>query len=357
MRRFYAALALVATLFSGTASADLLFIESFDHLTTSTITRKWSSGLNTSIGTGGQNGTNAWRSTNYDNRRLGVTLSPSTTTGVVGFALNLVSTPPTLASIFNVQDTAGARQLSLSMNSAGTFTIRRGGYNGTVLTTASTSLSISTYNYIEWKFHIDNAGSTSLRINGVEVATYTGDTQNTANNNWGPVQLGPNSEDFGSGFYADDLYVLDSNGSTNNNFLGPIRIKAIYADGAGNSTDFTPSAGSNFQNVDEATVDDDTTYNSETTTGDHDTYTFGAVGLTGTVLGVQVNLHARSAGVGGELIRPTIRIGSTDYNGTSRAVTTSYSNYRQLFQVSPATSTAWTIAEIDGAEFGVELVP
>jgi hypothetical protein len=130
----------------------------------------------------------------------------------------------------------------------------------------------------------------------------------------------------------------------------------ILPDGAGNSTDFTPSAGSNFQNVDETSTDSDTTYNSETTAGDHDTYTYAAVGLTGNVRAIQTNLVVRSTGAGAETLRPKIRISGTDYSGTTVGCTTSYLDKMEVFETSPATAVVWTVSEIDGAEFGIELV-
>jgi hypothetical protein len=63
----------------------------------------------------------------------------------------------------------------------------------------------------------------------------------------------------------------------------------------------------------------------------------------------------KSAGSGGEFIRPKMRIAGTDYAGSTATINTSYSDSRQIIPQSPATSSAWTTTEIDAAEFGIEV--
>jgi hypothetical protein len=366
--RIIAATLLLTIGASKPAAADLLFVDSFDHYATAETLQKWTTrttgGASGSmvIAANGRNATNSMRMQSgagfSGGPQVVKSLSPGSATVILGFAVTFSANPVATATFASVRD-GSTDQLSLTMKTDGNIELRRGTSGGTLLATGTSALSTGTYYYIELKALIANSGTYEVRVNGVSAFSGSADTQNTANASWSQIALGRNVGAGASGgnWDYDDLYVADSTGSTNNDLLGAIRVKTILPDGAGNSTDFTPSAGSNFQNVDEASTDGDTTYNSETATGDHDTYTYGSVGFTGTVLGVQTNLLVRSAGVGGETIRPKIRIGSTDYNGTSVAITTSYLDYLEIFGLSPATSSAWTIAEIDGAEFGIELLP
>lgn len=337
----------------------ILFLDGFDHYATADGAQKYSS-FSCTIGSGnGRNSTNAAAGSDHaDTRALTRTLSPGNDTVIIGFAHNFTSSFPSASARFiRIKDSGGAVQFTFSWSTSGTILAHRGDFV-TLLGTSSAGVSIGSFFYVEFKVAIhDSTGTVHVRINGTEVLALTGqDTKATATAGWASVEIGAFADAFNGPFAIDDLYIADGSGSANNDFLGPIRVKTIFPDGAGNSTDFTPSAGLNYQNVDEASTDGDTTYNSEGTAGDHDTYTFGAVGVTGTVRGIQTNLMVRSDGAGSETIRPKIRIGLTDYSGTTVGITTSYTDSREVFQVSPATSTTWTVTEIDGAEFGIELV-
>lgn len=335
----------------------VLFSDSFDHYATAEITQKWTSTSGATITANGRNGTSALRINGAGGTgRVTKTVAPvSTTAGGVGFAYNINTLHDQSSNQYLVGiEESGTLHLGVQLLVSGLLAVYRG---TTLLGTSSSGLSAGSFYYIEFKFAIhDSTGTVDLKLNGTSVLSLTGqDTRNGGTGVWNVValELGVN---LGYDADYDDLVVWDTSGSVNNDFLGPIRIKAIYPDGAGNTTNFTPSAGSNFQNVDEASTDGDTTYNSEGTPGEFDLYTYGAVGVAGTVRFVQVNPMVRSDGAGSETVRPKIRIGSTNYDGTTVGVSTSYLDKLEVFNVSPATSTAWTVAEIDGAEFGEELV-
>lgn len=339
----------------------ILFMDGFDHYATADINTKWTSNSSVSIGSVGRNSTSGLEvSTGGTGFVLG-TLGTNTNDCIVGAAFKISSINRSQFEILSVGD-SGTIQVSLVYDN-GQLKAYRSTRSGTLLGTATGSISTGTYYYIELRTKIHNTtGTVDVYVNGSNVLSLTSqNTRSTSSNQWTGVYVGITESLGGFGasntLHYDDVYISDSSGSAPGNaVLGPVRAKVILPDGAGNSSDFTPSAGSNYQNVDEASQDGDTTYNSESTPGDHDTYTFGAVGLTGTVLAVQTNLMVRSDGAGSETIRPKIRIGLTDYNGTTVGVTTSYADSREVFALSPATSAAWTVTEIDGAEFGIELV-
>jgi hypothetical protein len=43
-------------------------------------------------------------------------------------------------------------------------------------------------------------------------------------------------------------------------------------------------------------------------------------------------------------------------DGTTVVLGASYAYYREITEINPLTSSAWTIADVNGAEFGVKLV-
>jgi len=337
-----------------------LFGDTFDGYATADILQKWDAMTGATIASNGRNSTNALNLSNFSTKFVRKTVTPSGTTGVAGAAVYIGTLPDFIATLFAVYDSAGTVQLTLAVNpTTGVLTVCRGAALGTTVATSSVGLSAAAYHYVEFKWTIHNStGAVEVRINNTTVATASGiDTQNSALTNWTTFQVGASIFDAtGADIRIDDLYLLDGSGSDNNTFLGPVRGVRTLPDGAGNSTDFTPSAGSNFQNVDDASQDGDSTYNSETTPGDHDTYTFGALGVTGVVKMVQINMVVRSDGGGAETIASMLRIGGTDYQGTTQGVSTSYLDKRQVYDISPATSVPFTLSELDGAEVGQKLV-
>lgn len=341
----------------------VIFVDSFDHYDDAEILQKWTNTINLpTIVTGGRNDTNCLRCPTVANgvsNYLVYKSYPDVATIVFGVAVN----PSTL----NIADSGqcggfqyndGTQQVSWKITTGGSIQVYRGNL-ATLIGTSTSCVVAGAWTYLEFKVTIDNsAGVVIIRANGVEVLNLSGaDTLNgTAAATTGIVWVGVStSSGSGAVLLVDDVYIANTT-APNDDFLGPGRAMALFPDGAGNSSDFTPSAGSNYQNVDEASTDGDTTYNSETTAGNHDTYTYAAMGVTGVVKAVQTNLVVRSDGGGAETIAPMIRIGGVDYQGTTAAVTTSYLDNREVFNVSPATAAAWTVSEIDGAEFGIKLV-
>jgi hypothetical protein len=231
--------------------------------------------------------------------------------------------------------------------------------NGTTLAeTSGLNMAANTWYYIEFKVVIHNStGSFEVRLNGVSKLSGSNvDTQNTGNATADRIELCGSNDGPNVDTYIDDLIIMDGTGSVNNAFLGDYGVKIIRPDGAGNYSQWTPSAGSNYQNVDETLVDDDTTYNSSGTAAQKDSYTFSAVGETGGVAGIILLATMRKDDAGSRTARQLTRVASTDYFGATESVLDSFQVHKQVQETNPNTAAAWTVSEIDGAEFGVELV-
>jgi hypothetical protein len=282
---------------------------------------------------------------------------PTADTYIAGFAYKQRGTSDSMSDtqIFAFRD-GSTEQVCLLVDTSKTSIYLTAG--GTTRWTQS--IKHGDWHYIEIKTTIHNStGSLYLKWDGEAVLSLTGiDTQVSGTAQITNFLLGGTGGSYRTPNCAfDDLYVCDTSGSNNNDFLGDVRVQSIFPTGAGNTTQWTPSAGNNYACVDDTTPNADTDYVSETTTGEKDTYAFGNVTPTsGTVKGVQVLIHNRKDDAGSRTIAPVYRPVSTDYDGTAVAVLDGYTYIREITEVSPATSAAWTIAEINGAEFGVKLV-
>jgi hypothetical protein len=330
----------------------LLFCDGFDHYTS--ITDKWNGGIANFYAGEGRFGTSAFRlgdSNASAVKNIGVNAS----TIIVGMSIRFTyfgTVDPFRVACFRDN---GAMQLGFYVSSSGFPVI----WAGSTLWTGTIPFVIGVTQYIEMKATIHNStGTVELRSQGVVLASLTGQNTRggTSNNYANEFHIGPAGQANHS-VYVDDLYVCDTAGSVNNDFLGDVRVQSIFPSGAGNTTQMTPSAGSNYTCVDETTPNGDTDYVSETAAGEKDTYAFGNLTPTsGTIKGVQVLINARKDDAGFRTIAPVYRPASTDYDGSTVNVGDSYVYYSEITEVSPETSSAWTIAEVNGAEFGVKLI-
>jgi hypothetical protein len=282
-------------------------------------------------------------------------------TWIVGAAVRFATLAASAnTSIFSFLDTTALTHVTVAITSAGQIRVLRNEANGTALGTGSTVLLPNTYYYIEAKITIsDTVGAVEVKIDGVtETITFvtgtstTQDTRNGGNATASIVTIGSDGNGGGSNWDYDDLYVNDGSGGVDDTYWGDIRVIGKTVDGAGNSAQFTPSAGSNYQNVDDATPNGDTDYNESSTVNHIDSMTTAALGYTGTVKGVQLQVYARKTDGGAGSIAPLWRISGTDYAGTGQACSVDYRYLAQRYRVSPATSSAFTVSEIDGAEIG-----
>ena len=331
----------------------LLFCDSFDHYTT--VLQKWTVMDTATISAGnGRNGTASLRFArmeHYARKTLGVNAQ----TLVVGIACRVSSILAGCLAIGFMD--AGLWQCEVRINALGQLTICR---NATVLATSANSLLINTYYYIEFKVYIhDAAGSAEIKVNGISWASVAGaDTKNTVNAYANQVQIGAGGG-VGSASIGDydDLYVCDNAGVVNNDYLGDVRVQAILPDGAGGNTEWDPSAGANWQCVDEVPPNEDVDYVYTSVAGERDSYTFvNLIPVAGSINAVVIYPRSRKDDAGARTVAPVVRIGGINYDGIGQAIGNSYAYYPQIYETSPATIAAWTIAEINGAEFGVKLV-
>lgn len=106
------------------------------------------------------------------------------------------------------------------------------------------------------------------------------------------------------------------------------------------------SAGSDYQCVDDATPSGDTDYICSETPNVIDTFTYPALGLTGTVLGAAPTSLARKDDAGTRSIREVVRVGGTNYpGGADLTLASTYVAYQQVWETNP-TGGAWTVSAV-----------
>jgi hypothetical protein len=290
------------------------------------------------------------------------------TTWIVGFALRGREPQELseLCSILSGSDTAD--QISLKLHKVGQNNYQIRVYRGaTLLTNTGTIIgSSSAFNYIEWKVTIHGStGSTEIKVNEVSATAGLVTGLNTANQGGTTGDRVRFSLLPDSGFTVDidDVYIAngDTTGGGLSDYAGDNVVETLKPTAEGNASGWTPSSG-----TDNAALIDDSDESDEDATyveapfdnlTDLNVCADTAV-INSTVCGVMVLTHARMTSAGTRNLRAKTRISSTNYSGTTIAVSnTTYEHKKQIWEKSPATASAWGIAEINGAEFGFESVP
>jgi hypothetical protein len=335
----------------------LRFTDSFDHYATADIAAKWTT--NTTAGvtitsTNARNGSCLRASGNPGGAAQLAKSLDNQVTWIVGFAYRQDALPGAARILVQFYDTA-VLHTDLRISTAGNLFFTR---NGTTIgATGTTAIGAGVWVYIEAKVTInDTTGVAACRINGaVELNGTALDTRNAGNLSANVISF------FGSNttysINLDDLYVCDGTGSVNNDYLGDIRVAALLPSGAGNTTQYTPSTGSNYQNVDDAAPDGDSTYNESSTTSQKDTFAMGNLPTTatGNVKGIQLLTYDRKTDAGSRTLRHVVRTNSTDYESADIAQIDTFKYNITTRDVNPNTTTAWTESEINGMEAGYKL--
>jgi len=341
----------------------LLGIDGFDHYGTSTaamLAGAWSSLSNTAPSTANpRNGTHALRlsSTNPQCRRA-ILQGVQSVIGL-GAAFRTVSLPTSNPIMLTTWATgANAAMCSLCVSSTGALEIRQGVFNSTLLASSDPVFTANEYNHIEAKYTFAGAsGAVEVKRNGVTVLDAT-------NINIGaaataaqfrielPTGHGVTSLD------VDDLYWWNDEGSFNNDFLGDRVVALLKPNQDTAESDWTRNAGSNdYEAIDDAAPDDDTTYVEATAPGDVSEYGLETLpSEVVTVTAVMTYAWAKKTDSGLGTIRTSLvssDIGSplapAVAAGEDHAIGENYGYHLDIFETDPATGALWTPSALNAA--------
>ena len=283
---------------------------------------------------------------------------------VVGFAIKLNS-PTASASegLIDFYEDSVSQEVQVSLRYTGDkrFRVDRSisGASNVVLGTSADQFDLHDgWHYLEFKALIhDSLGTYEVKLDEETILSGTG--ADTRNNNAEANEIKhihiQGIQVVNTGTFIDDLYVCDTTGTNNNDFLGDIEVTTIFPKGEGNLEEFTPSSGgSNYLFVDDNPPDDDTTYVESNTSGHKDSHDMDDVSSMTTILGVQLTEYARFL-TGSASIKHLSRVGGTNYIGSDKVLAGTYDFHMFIWEDDPDISSAWTISGLNAAEFGMEV--
>lgn len=334
----------------------ILFIDGFDYYPNSTPTDLEGRWVITGISTGSRYGTHV---TTRNGHGLAIRLGssallartfPSASTMHVAFAIKCGSTPSN-RNLFQFKNSTTYEWYCTWLSNGKLRIVGDGGAN---LGESTQVFNANTWYHIAIKTVFSNTvGSVELRVNGSatpDINITNADTSNSNNQAADSFQIQGDTVDF----FFDDLVIADDTGSQA--FLGDYDVYTIYPDGAGASAQFTPSAGSNWQNVDETPHDGDTTYNESLTVGHKDRFTMQDVPTdTDTIYAVQVGAFAKKTDTGARELNVLAYDGTTEGAGSDILIGTSYGWALGMFEDHPSGAAAWTESEVNSMEAGYEV--
>lgn len=297
----------------------------------------------------------------FDNVRKALTTARAT----VGMCsrLWLSSLPNSSANpcFFRFNDGANVVHVSIAVTSTGVIQAWRGTQffsTGTLLGSSSGPVVVANaWQHIEAKVLISaTVGTVEVRVNGVTVLNLT--NQNTANSadlTIAQVQLAASSrgdlatQDVTAHF--KDLVVWDTNGTSNNNFLGSVIVTSMLPDGDDTNT-WARSSGSVSNTLINESDPNDTNYISDAfpaAAKQVNTLSDLPSSVTSVKALMTLTRAANSDGGTGN-IKTGLVSGATSGLGADKALTSAYSYYFDVFELDPNTGTAWTPSTANAAK-------
>jgi len=252
---------------------------------------------------------------------------------------------------------ANTQQGQFGLNSDATIAVYRGAAE---VARSTRSMHAGVWYYVEFKHIIANAGGTlEVRVNEEVWVTFAGDTQATANAFANQIRM--HATIAGAQASWDDIYILDGTGAINNDYWGDTQVECLLPNGAGFYTELATLVGAatHWQAMNEVPPNDDTSYVADNVVGRRDTFTYTNLSLANcTIKGIQVLIRAREDVAGGVTIARMYRNAGVDNQGADTALNTTYHNWiREIMETDPIAIGAWTVANINAAEFGVRIRP
>lgn len=271
----------------------------------------------------------------------------------VGFGYKIGTSVTSRDIMIITSENGVTEQIVLRNDSGGNIYLDRGATN---LASYAAGLLAETWYYFEIEILFsDTVGTYDVYLNGGNVITGTGaDTRAVTGENSAAIKLQGGSS---SNRHYDDLVVIDGTGADQTTRIGPCFIETVIPDSDGTTVNFTPSAGSNWQNVDDGNApDDDSTYNSSSTATDKDLYGMAALtGSVGTVYAVMVRNYVRTVDAGTRGIKAVARSSVTEVDGTEDFIDQSYVYVDHIYENDPNGGGAWTESSVNAAEFGLKI--
>jgi len=215
------------------------------------------------------------------------------------------------------------------------------------------------WNFIEFYYSYGTTtGNSQVWLNGVEIASFTGNTANVGGNYINAIIYGFEQPSSIAAFfgYIDDLYIIDATQGSNTTRLGDCRIGTIVPASNASPNNGTPSSGAAYSCVNEAQYNTTNYVTLTNATGQEELYNMTALPSTPTtVFGMRVLAVTDKSDAGAAFIYPICVSSSVEADGSSQAVSTSWARQYSIIENDPHISAAWTASSIAVVQCGAKV--
>ncbi len=280
------------------------------------------------------------------------------------------------ACTFEFTDINNVSQVSFYVHTSGVISAWRGqpapsligygtdGVEGTLLgASLSPCVTAGAWTHLEFKINIhDSTGTVELRANGITKINLTGqDTKMTAETTvaqflWNNVYLYSPGSDANVPYHFKDFVVWDTAGSQNNDFLGSVAIIRLDPS-ADISFNWTPSSGTTGYNlIDEyLTVDDTDKITADSTPPASSVFALTNLPVDTTSVKALITVaRARKVDGGDANLQVNLISNGDTALGTDQPMTTAFTYWKSVSEISPDTAVAWTPAEVNATNVEVD---
>lgn len=285
----------------------------------------------------------------------------SGSTLIVGFALKWEGSQSgnvlSRTNLLICRTSAASNHWTIQIGQGGTIYILNAA--DTVVGVYPMAIQAGCWHYLEAKVSMLDSGTFNLKVDGeLVVSGLSGDFRSGTGNTSTIEQLSFRGNE--NNTYLSDIIVMDGSGATFNDYKGDMRYECSVPDADGGTIQWTPSASTNVSCIDDAlgAYNDDTDYISESTTDEDNLASHGTISGTNasSVYFAAVFALARSDGAGDKLALLAKSGATTSASPDLALIGTTSTAYRWrkgYFETDPNTAGAWSIANINSAEFGV----
>lgn len=303
--------------------------------------------------------------------------SPSTSAAIARIAVRFATLPtsgnPEIIGFWSAG--SALRRAYIRLNTSNNKLQLYSSMSGTQVGSDSDAITTGVWYILEiWATGDSTNATLKARLDGTEFASSSTETSGT----FDACYIGAAAAAATYDMYIDDWAINDTTGSSQNGYPGDGYIVHLKPNAAGDNNAWAKSSGSagdssNYQDVDETTPDDATTYLKRTSGRPIDDYNVedsstAGIGSSDTITLVQVGVRvAASSSIASIHRQLTYRIkgqsGGTvieqiDNNCNTTIYRTHWNtiprNYRLTAYVNPQTSTAWTPSTLDSMQIGIQ---
>lgn len=263
----------------------------------------------------------------------------------------------------SLTDGSNNAQCGIYITTTGAIRVMSGAVDsGSTLTTSSPVITANAWHHIELKATIsDTVGTFDVYVNGAIVVSLTGvDTKGSSSSTVDQVNFGNSWQTNAASaprinMYVKDYVLWDTAGSINNTFFGPVFVKGLRPN-SDVSFNWTASTGSTgYTLIDEASPDD-ADYISATVAQTTQSE-FGIENLPSDVTSVRgvVLLSRMKASDGGDCkVQMGMKSSGSQGLYTDRQITTAFTYWKDVVEVSPNTGVQFTPTEFNNATFTID---